>query len=156
RLFLAYAASLSAIPWLGRTSSAGPVTWSFADGPFRLGVASGDPTSGGVLLWTRLAPKPLEPDGGMEPSNVKVAWEIATDDAMRHVVRRDTTMATPQLSHSVHVEVDNLEPDRWYWYRFRAGDAESPIGRTRTVPAADSNPAELRMAFASCSNYETG
>ena len=62
----------------------------------------------------------------------------------------------PTWAHSVHVEADNLEPDRWYWYRFRAGDAESPIGRLRTMPADDSNPTELRFAFASCQHFESG
>jgi alkaline phosphatase D len=156
RLFLAYAASLSAVPLLGRTAIAKPSIAALADDPFRLGIASGDPTSNGVVLWTRLAPKPLDPDSGMEPSNVKVAWEIAADDSMRKVIHRGSTVATPQLSHSVHIEVDNLDPDRWYWYRFRVGDAESPIGRTRTMPTEDSTPSELRMAFASCSNFETG
>jgi alkaline phosphatase D len=65
-------------------------------------------------------------------------------------------VASPELAHSLHVEVDHLAPDRWYWYRFRAGDAESPIGRTRTMPAADSTPEELRFAFASCQHYEAG
>ncbi len=156
RLFLAYTASLSAVPWLGRKSTAAPARGGFTNDPFQLGVASGDPTANGVVLWTRLAPKPLEPMGGMEPQKVKVAWEIATDDAMRRVVQRGTAIATPELAHSVHVEADNLEPGRWYWYRFRAGDAESPIARTRTMPANDSRPAELRMAFASCQHYEAG
>ena len=156
RLFLAYAASLSAVPLLGRKSAAATAKPAFTNDPFQLGVASGDPSASGAVIWTRLAPEPLTPTGGMSPHKVKVAWEIATDDAMRRVVRRGTATATPDLAHSVHVEADNLEPDRWYWYRFRAGDAESPIGRTRTMPADDSNPSELRMAFASCQNYQTG
>ncbi len=156
RLFLAYTASLTAVPLLGRRSIAAARRMSFAANPFSVGVASGDPTSRGVLLWTRLAPKPLEPGGGMEADMIEVAWEVADDEAMRNVVSRGTAMATPQLGHSLHVEVDNLEPDRWYWYRFRAGDAESPIGRTRTMPAADSSPPELRFAFASCQNFEAG
>jgi alkaline phosphatase D len=119
-------------------------------------VASGDPTESGVVLWTRLAPRPLEPGGGVEPENIDVAWEIASDEAMRDVVRRGTAVATPALAHSVHVEADQLDPGRWYWYRFRAGDAESPIGRTRTMPARDSIPDELRFAFASCQHYEAG
>ncbi len=102
------------------------------------------------------APKPLEIGGGMEPQNVEVMWELAEDEAMRQVVRRGTTLATPQLAHSVHVEVNHLQPDRWYWYRFRYGDAESPLGRTRTMPAAASMPKELRFAFASCQDYEDG
>jgi alkaline phosphatase D len=156
RLFLAYAASLSAVPLLGRKSLAKRAKPSFANDPFQLGIASGDPTASGAVLWTRLAPKPLMPSGGMSPHKVKVAWEIATDDAMRCVVRRGIATAAPELAHSVHVEADNLKPNRWYWYRFRAGDAESPIGRLRTMPADDSSPSELRMAFASCQNWQTG
>ena len=83
RLFLAYAAALAAVPLPGgraegRTSRRPP----FAADPFALGVASGDPTARGVVLWTRLAPEPLEPGGGMPPENVEVAWEVAADEAM--------------------------------------------------------------------------
>src|SRR4051812_2022123 len=95
RLFLAYAASLSAIPLLGRKSFAKGTKPIFANQPFQLGVASGDPTASGAVLRTRLAPKPLMPSGGMSPNKVKVAWEIATDDAMRCVVRSGTATATP-------------------------------------------------------------
>src|SRR5688572_13311887 len=110
------------------------VDWraSVQDNPFSLGVASGDPTSTGVVLWTRLAPRPLEPAGGLPPEPIDVQWELAGDETMRDVIRSGTAVATPQLGHSVHAEVEGLEPDRWYWYRFRAGDAESPVGRTRT------------------------
>ncbi len=65
-------------------------------------------------------------------------------------------VASPQLGHSVHIEVHGLRPDRWYWYRFRAGDAVSPTGRTRTMPDIDDEPSQLRFAFASCQNYEQG
>jgi alkaline phosphatase D len=156
RLFLAYGAALSSLPLLGARASAGSRRATFESDPFTLGVASGDPTDTGVVLWTRLAPKPLDPDGGLPPEAVEVAWEIASDDGMREVVRKGTTVATPQLAHSVHVEVEGLEPDRWYFYRFRAGDATSPVGRTRTVPAADASPDRLRFAFASCSHFEAG
>jgi alkaline phosphatase D len=156
RLFLAYGASLSALPWLGQRASAAKRAVRFASDPFSVGVASGDPTQSGVVLWTRLAPRPLEPGGGMERENIEVTWEVASDEAMRDVVSRGSAVATPQLGHSIHVELDNLAPDRWYWYRFRAGDAESPIGRTRTMPPRESSPAELRFAFASCQHYEAG
>jgi alkaline phosphatase D len=156
RLFLAYGASLATIPLIGRTGRASDRRVSFASDPFKVGVASGDPTERGMVLWTRLAPQPLDPGGGMPQEDVEVAWEVASDDAMRNIVASGTTDATSRLGHSVHVEVDNLEPDRWYWYRFRAGDAESRIGRTRTMPAADASQAELRFAFASCQHYETG
>jgi alkaline phosphatase D len=64
-------------------------------------------------------------------------------------------VASPELGHSVHVDLTGLEPDRWYFYRFRAGDAVSPVGRTRTAPAAGSDRA-LRFAAASCQHYEQG
>ena len=156
RLFLAYTASLSATAWLGGRTTARARSVSFSSDPFSLGVASGDPAPAGVVLWTRLAPRPLEPGGGTPRESVEVAWEVARDDAMRDVIQRGTDVATPELGHSVHVEVDGLDANRWYWYRFRAGDAESTIGRTRTLPTADSSPPELRFAFASCQRYEHG
>jgi alkaline phosphatase D len=156
RLFLAYAASLSAVPLLVRRSPAATRRIQFSDDPFSVGVASGDPTENGVVIWTRLAPRPLEPGGGLPPEDVEVTWEVAEDESMRRIASRGMTVATPDLGHSVHVELDGLDPDRWYWYRFRAADAQSPIGRTRTMPAADSSPRELRLAFASCQHFEAG
>jgi alkaline phosphatase D len=92
----------------------------------------------------------------LPPEIIEVEWELGSDAARRQVLRRGTALATPQLGHSVHVEVDGLEPDRWYWYRFRAGGAESPAGRTRTFPVAESMPEKFRFAFASCQHYEQG
>ena len=156
RLFLAYGAALSSLPLVGVRAEAGNGRVHFAADPFSLGVASGDPTDSGVVLWTRLAPKPLEPDGGLPPEVIDVAWEVATDDGMKEIVRGGTAVAVPQLGHSVHVEVEGLKPDRWYWYRFRAGDATSAIGRTRTAPISSAMPERLRFAFASCSHWEQG
>ena len=128
----------------------------FASSPFTLGVASGCPTSDSVVLWTRLAPSPMEPGGGMPQEVVAVQWEVATDDKMKSIVRRDTEYATPEWAHSVHVEPVDLEPGRDYWYRFIAGGARSPIGHTRTAPALDVTPSRLRVAVANCQNYEQG
>jgi alkaline phosphatase D len=124
------------------------------DYPFTLGVASGDPTATGIVLWTRLAPKPLE-GGGMPDHPMAVRWEIATDERMNRIVHRGAVLAVPELGHSVHVEVDGLEPSRWYWYRFRVGNEDSPIGRTRTAPAVGSVEA-LKFAFVSCQHYAQG
>jgi alkaline phosphatase D len=128
---------------------------SFSADPFSLGVASGDPLPDGVVLWTRLAPDPLN-GGGMPPENVEVQWELATDDRMRNIVQRGSSVAIPTAAHSVHVEVEGLQPERHYWYRFRAGSAESAIGRTRTAPAGGSSPSALRFAFTSCQNWHQG
>ena len=128
---------------------------SFAADPFTLGVASGSPREDGVVLWTRLAPRPLE-GGGMSDSPVAVDWQIAEDEKFARVVAQGTEQATPALAHAVHAEAKGLRPGRHYWYRFRAGNALSPIGRTRTAPAADSTPSQFRFAFASCQQYEQG
>jgi alkaline phosphatase D len=124
--------------------------------PFTLGVASGDPLPESVILWTRLAPDPFEPDGGMPSKAVPVQWEVATDERMRRVVRQGASPALPELGHSVHVDARGLEPGRWYWYRFRSGPHESSIGRTRTAPAAGAVVTGLRFAFASCQNWPNG
>jgi len=127
----------------------------FQSTPFTLGVASGDPTPDGVVLWTRLAPRPLE-GGGMPDVPVDVTWEIARDERMRQVVQEGRITARPELAHSVHVEADGLEPDRWYWYRFRVSNEESPVGRTRTLPRGATDATRLRFAFGSCQHYEQG
>jgi alkaline phosphatase D len=126
-----------------------------ADTPFTLGVSSGDPWADSVVLWTRLALDPTQ-GGGMPPGPVTVTWEVATDDRMAQVVKRGTVVATDEWAHSVHAEVDGLEPDRWYWYRFRTGDHLSPIGRTRTFPRPGAAADKMRFAFASCQNFEVG
>ncbi len=157
RRFLAQTAALSGLALLGERVEGGTLRRIRFDGdPFSLGVASGDPTSTGAVIWTRLAPRPLEPEGGLSRENVEVSWELGADEAMKTIVRRGAATATPQLAHSVHVEVDGLDPDRWYWYRFHAGDATSPIGRVRTMPADSASPERLRMAFASCQHFEQG
>ena len=155
RLILAYGTALASVPLLGQLArGASPIR--FDSDPFTLGVASGDPDHRSVVLWTRLAPTPLDPDGGMPPQPVDVAWELAEDEAFNKVVASGKELATPQLGHSVHVEASGLKPDRWYYYRFRAGDAESPVGRTRTFPKPDSLVDRLRFAMTSCQNFEQG
>lgn len=124
--------------------------------PFTLGVTSGEPTPTGLVLWTRLAPEPLRPDGGMLPAPAPVDWVIAEDEALRRPVRTGRAMAVAEEAHSVHVEVAGLHPGRPYWYRFAAMGEASPIGRTATAPAPGAMPADLRIAVASCRQYEHG
>ncbi|MGH9152277.1 MAG: alkaline phosphatase D family protein, partial [Acidimicrobiales bacterium] len=114
-------------------------------------------TPGGMVLWTRLAPDPLAPDGtgGMPPRPVAVLWEVAEDERFSRVVHRGLEVTRPETAHSVHAEVDGLRPGREYFYRFRAEAEISPVGRTRTAPAAGSTT-PLRLGFASCSMFEHG
>lgn len=157
RQFLLGGGALAILPWLNGLSlgSVRPSAKFSAD-PFSMGVASGDPGPDGMVLWTRLAPAPLEVAGGMPPESFEVTWEVAADDSMKKIVKKGVALATPQLGHSIHVELSGLDPDRWYWYRFACGDAQSPVGRTRTTPARSATPEKLRFAFASCQHYEYG
>lgn len=124
---------------------------------FTLGVASGDPLSDRVILWTRLAPEPMNLAGaGMPAVDVEVEWEVATDDTFAELVNRGVAVASAALGHSVHVDATGLEPDQWYAYRFRLGDEVSPVGRTRTFPAADASPDRLRLAVTNCQDYGSG
>ncbi len=127
----------------------------FVDHPFKLGVASGDPLADGVVLWTRLAPDPFDPLALVEPA-IEVRWEVARDEALAEVVRSGTCLAHAEHAHSVHVEVEGLEPDREYFYRFRAGSEGSPVGRTRTLPLATVPTDRLRLAVASCQSAPDG
>ena len=127
----------------------------FAQNPFSLGVASGYPQPDAVVLWTRLAPDPLN-GGGMPEAPVAVRWEIAADARFSRIVDRGEIVAAPQFAHAVHVSARGLEPSRWYWYRFMAGDAVSATGRTRTAPAANDERGKLAFAIASCQHYEHG
>jgi alkaline phosphatase D len=156
RRFLTTTSLAAAAVWASRAEGRVLAHPAFSADPFALGVASGEPTSDGVVLWTRLAQKPLEADGGMPAEAIEVSWEIAADEAFTKGVRRGTVTATPDWAHSVHVELAGLEPARWYFYRFHAGAATSPVGRTRTAPAAGTMPERLAFAFASCQNWEEG
>ena len=103
-----------------------PVTFD-AD-PYTLGIASGCPREDSVVLWTRLAPRPLE-EGGMPPAPVEVEWQVAEDEGFSRIAAKGIERATAELAHSVHAEAKGLRPGRVYWYRFRAGTAVSPVGR---------------------------
>ncbi len=156
RHFLAASASVVVWPCLAPPQSAlARRRVALKDYPFKLGVTSGDPWPDGFVLWTRLAPEPLE-GGGMPEENIEVDWQVAKDELMTKVVARGTAVASPELAHSVHVEVAGLEPDRWYWYQFSAAGHESRVGRARTAPLPEKVSDRLRFAFASCQSYEQG
>jgi alkaline phosphatase D len=148
---------ISGIPATGGYLLLQPRLWSRSKvpsfHPFQLGIASGDPTPNSVVLWTRLVTEHLEPIGS-EP--VPVIWQLSTDEKMRRIIRSGTVAAEPQLAHSVHVELEGLEPDRTYWYRFVSGHAESQVGRTRTLPDPQAPVDRLRFATASCQHWELG
>ncbi|GAA2947711.1 MULTISPECIES: alkaline phosphatase D family protein [Streptomyces] len=150
---LAFAAEL---PAAGTASAAELDARKITDDPFTLGVASGDPLPDSVLLWTRLAPRPYEADGSLPARRVRVGWEIARDEGFRRLVRRGTATAHPEFGHSVHVDAQGLDPDRVFYYRFRAGSWTSPTGRTRTAPPPGARTSSLTLAAVSCQAYHDG
>jgi len=127
----------------------------FSDNPFALGVASGDPADTSVVLWTRLCQRPLD-GGGMPAEDVTVRYRVATDERMANVVIDDTFTAMPELAHSVHAIASGLSPGTHYWFQFSAGNEESAIGRTKTLPASGTSVSHLDFAYTSCQNYEQG
>lgn len=125
-----------------------------AGDPFRLGVASGDPTADGVILWTRL----LSPDGStpLPGTDLPVEWQVASDAGFATIVASGTAPAVAALGHSVHVDVAGLTADTAYWYRFTVDGRTSPVARTRTFPGRGTAPAQARFALASCQNWADG
>ncbi len=155
RSFLATSSLAAAALWASRAEGAVRKHIKLSAYPFQLGVASGDPAADGFVIWTRLAPDPVN-GGGMPCEAIEVTWEVAEDEQMQRVVRHGATVATPDWAHSVHVEVSGLKPDRWYFYRFHACGETSPVARARTFPDSQTRPGRVRFAFASCQHYESG
>ncbi|HVI21068.1 MAG TPA: alkaline phosphatase D family protein, partial [Bacillus sp. (in: firmicutes)] len=94
--------------------------------------------------------------GGMDNHPFPVQWEVSLDAHFKNVVKRGTELSKPQLGHSVHVEVGGLDPSTWYYYQFKAGSEISPVGKTKTAPAYNSEVEHLNFAFASCQNWPIG
>lgn len=113
---------------------------------FGHGVASGDPGSTSVVLWTRVS--------GYEG---ELSWLLARDTACTDVVAHGVAAPHPDDDHAVHVEVHGLEPATTYWYRFATVDGRtSTVGRTRTLPDPDDPAARIRVGVTCCARYGNG
>jgi alkaline phosphatase D len=112
---------------------------------FRHGVASGDPTQDAVVIWTRVSSTRAVP--------IPVGWTMARDRDLRDVVSAGVADADPEADHTLHVDVEGLEPDRQYWYGFEALGERSPTARTRTLPYRTDR---LAFAMVSCAKYNAG
>jgi alkaline phosphatase D len=113
---------------------------------FQHGVASGDPLSDRVMLWTRVTTA--------QRAAVIVAYTIATDPLMTQVVQQGRAKTNPDRDFTVKVDAAGLQPGTTYYYRFTALGQDSPVGRTRTLPVGAT--ARLRLAVVSCSNHAAG
>ena len=113
---------------------------------FRHGVASGDPLSDGVVIWTRVSPT--------SPAPLPVSWRVGTTPGLEVVVGQGQAEASPERDHTVKVDVRGLQPSTTYYYGFTAGGAASPVGRTRT--AARGSTERLRIGVVSCACWPHG
>ncbi|MEB3371867.1 alkaline phosphatase D family protein [Saccharopolyspora mangrovi] len=139
----------------GAMSIGGPT--AAASGPvFAHGIASGDPTPDGVVLWTRVTPGPDALPGSGAGPDCAVDWEVAADEGFSTVLARGTATTGAWRDHTVKVDLAGLPARRWLWYRFRALGEVSRVGRTRTAPAADAPLQRLRVGVVSCSNWQAG
>ncbi len=119
------------------------------------GVASGDPLTDRVVLWTRVSPAEASL-GSATGAPVEVAWEVATDPAFSAMVASGTASTTTDLDHTVQVDATGLEPATTYWYRFRVQGITSPVGRTKTATAPGSPADNVRLGVVTCAEYEFG
>ncbi len=120
---------------------------------FSEGVASGDPLSDRVILWTRLTPQ-LKGENKARLTFDEVTWQIAKDQDFGNIVNQGVTSTSSDNDFCAKVDAQGLESGTKYFYRFLHGDDISPIGRTKTLPETDAK--EARFAVVSCSNYGHG
>ena len=140
RLFLSTSSAAAALPLIRTVRLEAQV-----DPVFRHGVASGDPLTDRVMLWTRVSvPGPT----------ASVSWVMAHDPKFARIVARGEQQTGAGRDFTVKVDAGGLEPGTTYYYRFEAARAQSAIGRTRTLPAR--GVARIRLGVASCSNYPFG
>jgi alkaline phosphatase D len=116
---------------------------------FKHGVASGDPLTDRVMLWTRVTPPPTRSATGP----IDVQWVIASDEALQQVAARGTAQAAMERDFTVKVDAGSLGAGRTYYYAFTVGGERSTVGRTKTL---SSRTDRLRCASVSCSNYPAG
>ncbi|WP_067735614.1 alkaline phosphatase D family protein [Novosphingobium naphthalenivorans] len=115
---------------------------------FRHGVASGDPDATSVVLWTRVTTE------GAASGTVSGTWELSATPDFAQVLKSGPFTTDPGRDHTVKVLAGGLNPGGVYYYRFRVGEAVSPLGRARTLPEGRLD--RLGIALTSCSNYAFG
>src|SRR5262245_8521842 len=136
-------AALATLPWVRSVDALAQA----ANPVFRHGVASGDPLSDRVILWTRVTPAA----GAVAQS---VSWELARDERFTRVVTRGELQTGAARDFTVKVDAVGLEAGATYFYRFQANKSQSPVGRTRTLPSNDVS--RVRLGVVSCSNLPQG
>ncbi|AXB31226.1 alkaline phosphatase [Vibrio campbellii] len=120
-------------------------TNTVTDASFEHGVASGDPTQTQVIIWTRVT---------TEASYVDVSWQVSATEDFSSIEQSGTFATDTSRDFTVKVDVQNLNPNTQYYYRFMVGEASSIVGITQTLPEGSVDKAS--MAVVSCANYPAG
>ncbi|CAK1364625.1 unnamed protein product [Cercospora beticola] len=144
---------------------------------FTHGVASGDPYHDSVILWTRVSPTMDNDDSNVTVSGtaalynhdtqqyveasknpICVEWAVSCSENMTNSVSQGRAYTSSDIDYTVKVEATDLEPFTWYYYQFTVcgSDNKSPVGRTKTAPAADQDVGDVGVAVFSCSNFPVG
>lgn len=123
---------------------------------FQHGVASGDPLPDRVVIWTRVTPTADATPGSGQGEEVLVRWEVSPTADFGRVTAKGSQQTGPGRDHTVKLDVTGLAPESWYFYRFTYNGQTSRVGRTRTAPAADASPENVRFGVVSCSNLQAG
>jgi alkaline phosphatase D len=115
--------------------------------PFYHGVASGDPLSDRVIIWTRITPT----DFGQTLSG---SYHVATDNQFNNIVASGIYSTDSTKDFTVKIDVTGLNPNTFYYYEFEHNGTYSLVGRTKTLPlgAVDN----MRLAVVSCASLESG
>lgn len=124
---------------------------------FQHGVASGDPTPTSVIIWTRITPTPEAIPGSNLGPNITLNWEVSPTADFHTITRSGTATSSATSDHTIHIDVTGLEPARRYFYRFSVPNGEkSTVGITSTSTLFNAPLSQLRIAVASCANWEAG
>ncbi len=148
REFVRLAAAMGASLAWGGPARASTAAWHERRDLYPHGVASGDPDSSSVILWTR---RPYESGGRRE-----LTVEVAEDAAFRRVVAKASAPVSAESDWTTRVLVGHLQPARVYWYRFTDAEGNgSRVGRTITAPLP-TDPRPVQFAFVSCQSLNEG
>ncbi|MGA8431511.1 MAG: alkaline phosphatase D family protein [Candidatus Sulfotelmatobacter sp.] len=155
RAFLEIAAAMGATAaWGNPFGGKSQIAWRERRDIFPEGVASGDPDSSSVLLWTRRPP--TDKNSALKLSDLKLNVEVAEDEAFARVVATTSAPVSAASDWTCRVLVGGLKPGRVYWYRFTDSEGfGSRVGRTITAPAID-DARPVRFVFVSCQNANQG
>lgn len=116
---------------------------------FKHGVASGDPLSDKVIIWTRVTPEDED-----ITTNIEVLYEVATDKDFTNIFRNGVVNTNIDIDFTVKIDVQELKENTRYFYRFKVDDQVSEVGTTKTLPTGEVE--QVKMAVFVCSNYPNG